>query len=270
MRYGFIVLFLAASINADAQQNKKSETQYTFGFAFQEGAINPPLSLENNSRVSAGVLLIFGEVFGEFSRISFKTTALGGFQGLQTHSVQIQSNMGRLGPLRFDVGFEIEYHEQPVSIFTHDRTDIRSNEIHGSGLMSFLVGAGRYRDTYVRAGVLGGAGYIEQRLELFVDDSSVSRNRSEITSGVPVLYGIRLQGGTHLLGIRVEGTATELFVDGVPRHVMENQLLLSGSISYQTPWYVGVYAKAAVSTGNPSILFLGNTLTFGITGNLPK
>lgn len=267
---GLMALGMAVPAQAQSSGPKKDPVRYTLGFGYREGTVLPPLSLDGDSRSATGVSFLFAEVSERKHRFRGETTALNGLDGLQTHLVDAQSALFHFKGVALDAGTEIRYFEQFASVFTHERSDIRSYRRQGSILFSLMGGAGSFTGTYARFGIIGGVGFIEQSLDLHIDGDDIHRNRSEVASGIPRLFGYRIQGGTALKGLRFEGTGTLLIVDGVSDDVLGNQHLFTGTVSYQTPWFVGFQLRGQASTGTPSFFFLGNSVAAGITVNWPR
>lgn len=260
---------LTVTVAGAQTQVKKDETRISIGYAFQQGEIYSPLALEGDTRTLNGIGYLFVEAYGEKSRIRGETTALGGFQGLQLHNVSAHASLFSVLGISLDTGFEVSYFEQPVTVFEHGRTEIRGNHKQWSGLFSVMTGIGTYRNSFVRGGIVGGLGYIEHSLDLYVDGRGIRPNRSSISSGIPILYGLRIEAGTYIFGLHLEARATKLLVSDVPSYVLDDQIIFSGTISYRTPWHIGVYAKSTTSTGNPSFLFLNNSYAAGVMFSYP-
>lgn len=273
MRWIALLLGMLTASTVHAQQTSasgKDRTRYTVGYGYREGSASSPFSLVHGQQSSLGAGYLFAQMNGTHSFVRGETTALAGFDSTQHHRIQVQGPLANIFGFALEGGLDGQYFEQPTPVFSHERTSFVGNHRQGSALVSFMGGVGQYRATYVRGGIVGGGAYVEHTLDLYVDHKAVRSNRSEISSGFAHLYGLRLQAGTRLYGISLRAETTRLLVGGIPTYVLDDQQLFSFGVSYQTPWYIGFYAEANASTGEQKMPFLGNSLTFGITGHWPR
>lgn len=262
------LLMCSAPVLAQEDEDKKKEekSQYVLGFGYQQGRITSALSLNGPSEVTAGRTVLFGQVRSSLGLAYARTTyPQNKALRLDNHAFGFRGDLFNIFGFRPELGFDYEYLSEPVEVFTFEDTRIDSRRVQHSILLSVGGGFGSYDSVYIRVSAFGGAAYVENILDLYIDNEFTRLNRNAVRSGIPGLYGYRAEAGIYGRGLRLTGGGLMLFTRDAPQVVLEDQHLFFGTLSYTSPWYVGFYVKGQVSTADQSFSFLGNSVMFGLT-----
>lgn len=273
----FVIALLGAVpvlTHAEEQKKEEKETRATtmLGFGYRDGAVRPSLALDNSPNdLAAGTLILFGEVRDAQGYIYGETTYPVQAPFLETHAFSAHGDLFSIFGFRADMGLDYRYLAEQAPVFTFEDTQIDALRRQHMALFSLGWGFGAYDGPiYLRHnGVFGGA-YIENTLDVYVDGEPSHRNRNDLASGWAKVFGYRGEVGARIGRLQLSGGGMTLKVmeakDGL---LAGSQNTFFGTARFSTPWHIGVYVHGSAAGEKPNLLFLGNSVTFGITLNYP-